>query len=343
MPVFRKIASATLASVLLASVPAFAADEPAKTPPAAVAKTSPSDVVAKVNGSVITRAEMQRAVKVMLAQNGMSQPLPPETLKRAEDAALDQLIAAELLYQAGQKLEIKDLDKQVGERVAKNRERFKSQAEFEKALKDVDMTLKDMQDFTRKDLVIGNYVEKEFAQKMAVSDADVKKFYDDNLEKYFKKPESVKASHILIGTDQKGSADDKKKAREKAEALLKRVKAGEDFATLAKAESSCPSSSQGGDLGNFGRGQMVKPFEDAAFALKKGEVSGIVETQFGYHIIKLTDKQEGSTEKLENVKGKIGEFLKREKAQQAISAYVQEQMKIAKIEKTGTVGKTEKP
>lgn len=343
---FRKIATPPLAALLMATLPAFSAtaeEAAVKAPAQAQAqtkeqakeqpKTSPSDTMARVNGTIITRMELDRAVKVMLAQNQMQQPLAPEVMKQAEAAALDQLTSAELLYQEALKLEMKDLDKQVAEKVALNRAKFSTEAEFEKALKGVDMTAKDMLDFTRKDLVIGNFIDQRFGVKALVSEADARKFYDENLDNYFKKPESARASHILIGTDEKASAEDRKKAKEKAEAVLKRVKAGEDFAALAKSDSSCPSSAQGGDLGSFGRGQMVPSFEKASFALKPGEVSDVVETQFGYHVIKLTEKQEASTEKFDEVKGKITEFLKREKMQKDVSEFIVELKKTAKVEK----------
>jgi peptidyl-prolyl cis-trans isomerase C len=310
------------------------AKEQAKAPAKEQVKTSPSDTMVRVNGTAITRLEIDRAVKVMLGQNQVQAPLEPEILKQAQEGAAEQLTSAELLYQEAAKFEVKDLDKQVAEKVAQNRAKFGSDADFETALKGVDMTLKDMNEFTRKDIVIGNFIEKQLAAKVTVSDADAQKFYDENQEKYFKKPETFRASHILIGTDEKTSAEDRKKAKEKAEALLKKVKAGEDFAALAKSDSSCPSSSHGGDLGNFSRGQMVAPFEKAALALKPGEIaSEVVETQFGYHIIKLTEKQEATTEKFPEVKERIVEYLKREKTQKQVMDLVTELRKTAKIEK----------
>jgi peptidyl-prolyl cis-trans isomerase C len=295
-------------------------------------KTSPDDIMVRVNGTAITRLEVDRAVKVMLAQNQIEQPLEPEVMKQAEAAALEQLTSAELLYQEAAKLEVPDLDKQVAEKVAQNRAKFSTDAEFEQALNGVNMTAKDMQDFTRKDILIGNFVEQRFAANAQATEAEARIFYDENLDKFFKKPETAKASHILIGSAENASAEERAKAKEKAEALLKRVKAGEDFAALAKSDSSCPSSAQGGDLGSFGRGDMVPAFEQAAFALKPGEVSEVVETQFGYHIVKLTEKQEATTESFDNVKGKITEFLKREKVQKQLSEFVDEQRKSAKIE-----------
>ncbi len=191
---------------------------------------------------------------------------------------------------------------------------------------------KDLKEFTRKDIVITTLIEKDIVAKINISDADAKKFYDENSEK-FKQDESVKASHILIGVDAAASAEDKKKAKEKADGILKKIKAGDDFAALAKSDSTCPSSKQGGDLGLFSKGQMVAPFEKAAFALKPGEVSDVVETQFGYHIIKLTEKKEAGTTKFDDVKTKIVDYLKNQKIQKGIGDYLAELKSKAKIEK----------
>ncbi|MBJ6751072.1 peptidylprolyl isomerase [Geomonas anaerohicana] len=289
--------------------------------------------VLHVNNSVITKLDMDRALKVMLAQSQVKQPLAPDAQKEAEAAVLEQLTSVELLYQEAVKLEVPDLDKQVTDKVAQNRAKFKTDQEFIDALKSVDMTMQDMQDFTRKDIVINNFIEQKFTAKAAATDAEAKKFYEDNKNQYFMQPEGVRASHILVSVDEKATPEERKRAKEKAEALLKRVKAGEDFAAVAKAESSCPSASQGGDLGAFGRGEMVPAFEKAAFALKTGEVSGVVESEFGYHIIKVTDKQEAGAEKFDNVKDKIADFLKRQKVQQEVTSLVEQLKKTAKIQK----------
>ncbi|MSM40678.1 MAG: peptidylprolyl isomerase [Geobacter sp.] len=297
-------------------------------------KTSPDDPVAKVGNAVITRGEMARAETILLKQNQPKQPLTAEQTKQVEDYVVEQLIAAELLYQAGLKVEPKDLDKQVAEKVAQGRSRFATKEEYENALKAQDIDEKQLTDYTRKEIIVNNLIDKEIAPKAQVSDEEIKKFYDDNRERYFSKPEQVRASHILIGVDQKADAETKKKAKEKAEALLKEVKEGKkDFAELAKANSTCPSSAQGGDLGFFGKGQMVAPFEQAAFALKPGEVSGVVETQFGYHIVKLTDKKPAENVSLEEAKPKIAEFLKNQKVQALVTDYINELRSKNKVEK----------
>jgi len=324
------------------SAPVFA--EEAKTPAAktqaAPAKTdaspqlSPADVLARVNGTPITRAEVDRATQILISQNRLPGNLDAAMKKQAEDAALDQLINAEVIYQEGMKLSIKDLDKLVADKAAQGKAKFPSPAEYEAALKANNLTEKDILELIRKDIVIGKVFETEVASKITVSDAEMKKFYDENKDK-FKLPESYHASHILIGVKPDATPEEKQKAREKAESIRKKVLAGEDFAALAKAESTCPSSKQGGDLGTFGKGDMVPPFEEATAKLKPGEISGVVETQFGYHIIKLIDKKEGGTVSYDEAKKDIETYLKQLKTQQAIGELLTKLKGSAKIEKTG--------
>jgi peptidyl-prolyl cis-trans isomerase C len=288
------------------------------------------DTVARVNGVTISALELKRASKVMLAgQRGVTPAADQQ--KEFEKQALTQLVSAELLYQAGQKLEIKDLDKQVDDKLAQGKSRFTNAQDFIKSMKEMDMEEKDLRDYTRRDLIITNFIEKTIVPTVTVSEADARKFYDQNPDK-FTRPETVKASHILLGVDQKASADEKKTAREKAEKLRKELSGGADFAALAKGNSTCPSSQQGGDLGYFGKGQMVPAFEKAAFALKPGEISDVVETQFGYHIIKLTEKKAAEKVEFKEARPRIDEFLKNQKVGAAVNDYLTETRKTAKIE-----------
>ncbi|MBI5484455.1 MAG: peptidyl-prolyl cis-trans isomerase, partial [Deltaproteobacteria bacterium] len=138
---------------------------------------------------------------------------------------------------------------------------------------------------------------------------------------------------ILIGVDTSASDEEKKKAREKAEDLLKKIMVGEDFTTIAKTNSTCPSSAQGGDLGYFSKGQIDPQFEKAAFALKQGEVSDIIETQFGYHIINVTGRKEAEIADFNTVKPRILEHLKQQKLQKAVADYLEELKGKTKVEK----------
>ncbi len=168
-----------------------------------------------------------------------------------------------------------------------------------------------------------------------ITEEDAKKYYEENID-LFKQTEQVKASHILISLDTSDPNTDpndaKAKAMDKAEDILKQLKAGADFAALAMEHSDCPSGKGGGDLG-FGnksnpeegvRGSWVPPFEKAAFALQPGQISGIVETQFGYHIIKVTERKEARTIPFDEVKDDIIQKLKFDKKEKVAKDLIED-------------------
>ena len=152
-------------------------------------------------------------------------------------------------------------------------------------------------------------------QKVVVPPTDVQRYYNDNIQQY-QTPEQVRASHILLETAGKNDEDVKKRAEE----ILKQVKSGADFAELAKKVSEDKGSKEkGGDLDYFGRGRMVPEFEQAAFALEPGQISDLVKSQFGYHIIKVVDKKAGATRPLEEVRAQIQQELAMQTADQRIA------------------------
>ena len=157
------------------------------------------------------------------------------------------------------------------------------------------------------------YPLDKFAGEAQVSDAEVQKYYDEHAAEY-EKPEQVHARHILFRFAPGATAEDKAKVRQRAEEVLAKVKAGEDFAALAKQYSEDASAAQGGDLGSFTRGKLVAPFERAAFSLAPGETSDLVESPFGLHIIKVDSKESAHTQTLEEVRAQIADKLKQEKA-----------------------------
>jgi len=289
------------------------------------------DPVARVNNIPITAADLQKAFAAY-KNSPQSPPIAADKERDAQLFVLNQLIAGELMYQIASKSEPKDLEALVEENISNlKKTRFKDAEEFQKALKDQGMTEKELRGLIRRNVVIDAYIEKMIIPKQTVSEVEIKTFYEKNPEA-FTQPEQLRVSHILVTLDPKATVDEKQKARTKIEDLLKQARAGADFAKLAQDNSSCPSSKQGGDLGYFGKGQMVKPFEDAAFALKPGEISGVVETQFGYHIIKAVEKKAPSKVALEDVKPKIEESLKRRKVGEAVNNTLEEARKKAKIE-----------
>ncbi|WP_425446409.1 peptidylprolyl isomerase [Dethiothermospora halolimnae] len=152
--------------------------------------------------------------------------------------------------------------------------------------------------------LLKQYAIRKVLNDISVAPEEVEKYYNDNKEQ-FKNPESVKASHILV--------DEEDKAKE----ILKEINDGLSFEEGAKKYSKCPSNAKGGDLGSFTRGKMVPEFEEAAFKMEKGEVSEPVKTQFGYHIIKVTDKQPESMKTFDEVKNQLSQQLVAQKQNEA--------------------------
>jgi len=195
----------------------------------------------------------------------------------------------------------------------------------------MNLTEPGLKDYFASQLVIKKLVDKDLASKIVVTPEEVKAFYDGNPD-VFKTPEMVRASHILVKVDKTASAEEKAKALEKIKAIQKRIQNGEDFAKVAKEVSDCPSKDNGGDLNFFQKGQMVPQFENAAFSMKPGQTSDIVETEFGYHLIRLTDTKEAGTMSFEEVKPRIEQHLKTEKMSQEFPKYVETFKSKAKIE-----------
>ena len=302
-------------------------------PPAAPAPPKPlpaelPDVLARVNGQPVTKTDFDRLVKNVEAGRG---PIPADKRDEVLRSVLDQLITYSVLKQeaAARKLTVSDAD--VDAQVAQMQKNFPSEAEFNKALAARDATVAQLKADARVDMAINKMMEAELASTAAATDADAQDFYAKNPDK-FKQGETVRASHILVEAKEGVDEAARKTARAKIDAVLKRAKAGEDFAALARENSADGSAAQGGDLGFFPRGQMVPAFDQAAFALKPGEISDVVTTQFGYHIIKLTEKKEASTIPLEQVKPRVLEFLTNQKKQQRVDTFINEVKKRAKIE-----------
>ncbi len=155
----------------------------------------------------------------------------------------------------------------------------------------------------------------DYLEKVTAAEEEISEFYELNPER-FRDPEQVKARHILIKVAQDASESEDAKAKERALAILKEAKEGRDFASLARRHSQGPTAAKGGDLGYFTRGQMVKPFEELAFSLRKGEVGGPVRTRFGWHIVKVEDRKEAHTKTLAEVRDEIEATIKNDMARE---------------------------
>ena len=328
MKITNRAAGVLVASAFLVTCCWAAEPTPEKAAPAAKATSAtdlfPDQVVAKGKGVEVKRSRLdEELVSIKATAAARGQTIPAEQMNLIERQILERLIHIQLLNNRAT-----DADKAAGKenaekRLAEIRKRAGTEENLNLQLKSVGTSMPELTRKLNEELTAETVLEREL--KVNVTDADVKKFYDENPAK-FEQPEMVRASHILIGTrDSAGGemAEDKKAEKKKqAEALLKQARAGEDFAKLAKEHSEDPGSKDTGGEYTFPRGRMVPEFETTAFNLKTNEISDLVTTQFGYHIIKLHEKIPAQTVELEKVESNIRDYLKGQAVQSSLPAHM---------------------
>jgi peptidyl-prolyl cis-trans isomerase C len=296
-------------------------------------RKAPGDKVAVVNGVTITQKTYDRELNFFVRRAAPGgKKIPDQQMAQMKNEVLESLIDRELLYQESKKKGIQIKTEAVSGQLQKIQQRYPSKEEFNKLLSNMGLTESDVQMQIARGMAIQELIDKEVSEKIKVNDEETKSFYDKNPQ-LFQQPERVKASHILIKVEADAPDDKKAEARKKIEDIQQKVQKGEDFATLAKTYSEGPSGPRGGDLGYFKRGQMVTPFEEAAFSLKPNETSEIVETRFGYHLIKVNDKKPAKKMTYAEVKDRLNEHLKKQKTDSEAEAYIQGLRSGAKIER----------
>ncbi len=277
--------------------------------------------VAVVNGVKITKIKLEEQMEDAIAQyEAQGMILEPDQIAEVRSTMVDKLVTREVLLQVSESYEptAEELETQI----ASFKDRFDSEEAFTEALT---MQGYDMVRFTKvigEDLRIQKMIEDRVPEETIVTDDDMMAFYNEN-PSYFTQPERVHASHILVNMENTATDEEKALALKKIKEIEQELKYGADFAELAKLKSEGPSGPNGGDLGEFTRGQMVGEFETIAFALPEGKISGIVETQFGYHIIKLHTRYPESSVPFEEVKAEINKYLFDEKSSNKLNDFLE--------------------
>ena len=293
--------------------------------------TDPEKYVAVVNGVGILRSDYELAVqRTQEAYLFQGTPIPDSEMSLLREELLNQLVAEELLSQDALSQGI-EADAQASElQYQQMRGQFATDVDWQQALLANDTDEDELRFQIERNIMIQEVITGAIAEVAPVSQAEMQSFYDEN-PSFFQSGEQVAARHILISTEGLATEEEKAEALGRAEAIRAELMEGAEFAAIARDKSEGPSGPRGGDLGTFGRGQMVAPFEEVAFTLEPGAISGVVETQFGYHIIQVTEKIVAEIAPLEDVAISIEQYLVQEKQGLALEAYVASLREIASV------------
>ena len=284
-------------------------------------KNQKEEKVAVVNGAPIEIGEFDG--EVLLIQKtvlGLGKPLSCEQVSLIRREVLESMIRRELLYQAARKSGIKPDENAINKDINSLKQQFSGETEYKNELSRRGINEEVLRARMIRNSLVQKYVDKEFTGKVNVTDKEIQEYYQKNID-LFKQPFQMQVSQIFIQSDPKGGDSRKKELRGKAEKILKNLKDDQDFADLAREYSDGPTKNKGGDLGYLRKGQLEKQFESKIFALKKGEITDVIETDYGFHIFKVTDIKPETILAYENVKEKVKKFLVDEKAKKEADEY----------------------
>ena len=314
--------------------------------PAAPEEPRITGPAALVNGQAIDSAVYYEEVDKILRR---SSKIPPERMNRIKENILKRLIEQELIDQAVKAAAVvvpqPDIDKEFEE----YKQRFRTDEQFQNYLTHGKVTIESIKDRIREKKELEMLLEK--TGKLAVDDAEAQDFYAKN-ERFYQEREGIHARHVLIKVAQNAPKEEEDAALKKVKEAQELLKKGTKFEDVANKFSDGPSAPKGGDLGFFGRGQMVKPFEDKAFTMKVGEISEPIRTRFGYHIIEILEKREARKKPFDEVKDTIKESLRNKKffqerrtllAKLQSEAKIEEKVQIPKAPPTPPSGVPGKP
>ncbi len=310
-----------------------ASDNEKQTSEQTIPTTNPDEPVARVNGKMITRADLEEAKQAMVMHYArQGRPTPNATEAGFDREVLEEIIRREVVLAEGLKHEIPDLDNKVKKQIYQIETQVGGHEALLEGIRSANMTEVDLNEQIRNQIVWQETMKNISDPDIEITLTESKSFYERNKTK-FRQPEQVQASHILIRVPKDASEEIKKEKRLQLDAAITRIKNGEKFSDVAKDVSEDPTSgANGGDLGSFPRGMMVPEFEAAAFSLEQDKLSDIIITQFGYHVLVVTGKTEARELAFDEVKEKIASHLKTQKSAEVAKKYIDDLRNSANVE-----------
>ncbi len=291
-------------------------------------------IAATVNGIPIYNSKLEKLANKQLRKDIKFQSTgsSPEQIKIVKKKILEQLIMQEVLRQASIKEPVKDIDKKIEQELEVIKKEFGTIKNFKNYLPNKNMTDKEFKIYLTNKVQLNEYLKKSGVIDPHIPEERIKEFYEKN-KNSFKSGDRVKVRQILLSVEQNATNETKKQVLEKANKLREMIISGKDFAKIAKEYSkSAEAVQRGGEIGIIKRGYMPKEFDKIAFSIKKGEISQPIKTQFGYHIIEVTDRQDAKVAPYKDVRDFIRKFLQEGVTSKNMESHLQKIRKEAKIE-----------
>jgi parvulin-like peptidyl-prolyl isomerase len=298
--------------------PATAPGQPAEAPVKPVPAVLPA-VIATVNGEQVQRWEVETALKQAETNNGG--PVPPDKRDSVVRTIIDELVTYHMLAQEARGRKIDVTEAEVDAEMAMIRQGFPTEESFQQALLMQGVSADQLRQVTRLGMQARKVIDTDITTKVAVQDAEVDAFYKENVDR-FKQGDTVRVSHIYFAVPPDAPPTQKNQARAAAEDTLKQIKAGGDFAALARERSSDASAVNGGEIGFVEKGQMPPDFEAVAWTLKPGGVSEVVDLSSGFHIIKVHERRGPRTAPLTEVRDNLKQYLLDNQRQTKLDALI---------------------
>ncbi|MDO8947313.1 MAG: peptidylprolyl isomerase [Desulfocapsaceae bacterium] len=291
-------------------------------------------VVAKVNGKLIKESALTSEVNNNLkkySKFGVT-TFSPELLNTSKKKALNKIINDEVLAQAIQKYDMPGIEQKLKEELASQKKQYKTPEEFKQFLKAKHLSEEELLTSLRSRLLMNAYLSSVGVLHFEPTEEEILSYYEQGKDN-FKKKEKVKVRHILVQVEEGSDQSKHEAARQKAENILKKIQAGQDFATLAEEQSDClRSKKQGGKLDFIERGFMPPEFDEIAFSIEKGRTSEVIKTKFGYHILQVIEKDPAGYLSLDQVRNYIKKYLEERHVSRLRLEHVEKLRQQAKIE-----------
>jgi peptidyl-prolyl cis-trans isomerase C len=288
--------------------------------------------VARVNGRPILRRDFDLAVQLQF-QARPDGSVGIEELRVVRERVLDQLIDNELLYQQAVKSRHRVPEAEIEAEMKRLTQGMASPDEFARTLSESQVSEDEFREQVRRTLVVARFVDAEVAAQVTLGVEDLRRYYDQNPSEMMR-PEAIRIGQIMVRVPSGASLQARAAARQKIEEILKELRAGSDFAEMARKHSDGPEAGRGGDSGLMSRGGGPPPIERVAFQMKPGEISDVIETRIGFHIIRVGDTRPAGPVPFEEAREAIRARLAARERDQAIRAYVEKLRDGARVERT---------